>query len=59
MMEISDYLLVPEISLDEVAYVKTAVEDHHRVFTTLNPNCYSDHKVSIRYSYALSYLTVS
>jgi len=37
MLEISDYLLAPEISLDEVAYVKTAIEDHHRAFTTLYP----------------------
>jgi len=37
MMEVTDYLLAPEINLDEVAYVKTAIEDHHRAFTTLYP----------------------
>ena len=37
MLEISDYLLAPEISLDEVPYVKSAIKDHHRNFTTLYP----------------------
>jgi len=35
MLEITAYLLAPEISLDEV--VKTAIEDHHRAFITLYP----------------------
>ena len=37
MLQISDYLLAPEISEEEVAYVKVLIKDHHVAFRELYP----------------------
>ena len=35
MLIITDYLLSPEITPDEVAYLKSTIADHHATFVTL------------------------
>ncbi len=37
MLEITDLLFSPEISTDEVAYLKTLLEEHHIAFCELYP----------------------
>lgn len=37
MLEISDLLLAPEISLDEVGYLEVLIEEHHSTFCSLYP----------------------
>ena len=37
MLEITDYLLAPEVTLDEAAYVKVLIENHHTAFVKLYP----------------------
>ena len=38
MLEITDILFAPEISLDEVGYLKILIEDHHSSFCSLYPH---------------------
>ncbi len=35
MLEITDYLLAPEITPDEVAHLKDLIETHHSVFVEI------------------------
>ena len=37
MLEIMDYLMAPEISEDDVSYLKLSIEDHHTAFLDLYP----------------------
>ena len=37
MLEITDYLLAPEVTLDEAAYVKVLIENHHTAFVQPYP----------------------
>ncbi len=37
MLEIADYLLAPEITEEEVAYVKMRIQEHHDTFVELYP----------------------
>ena len=37
MLEITDHLLAPEITINEAAHVKVLIESHHTAFTTLYP----------------------
>lgn len=37
MLQITDYLLAPEITEDEVAELKVLIEEHHLAFTQLYP----------------------
>ena len=37
MLEITDYLMAPEISEDDVSYLKLLIEDHHTAFFDLYP----------------------
>ena len=37
MLQITDYLLAPEISEDDVSYLKLLIEDHHTAFRGLYP----------------------
>ena len=37
MLEIWDYLFAPEISVDEVGYLKMMIEEHHSSFRDLYP----------------------
>ena len=37
MLEIMDYLMAPEISEDDVTYLKLLIEDHHTAFLDLYP----------------------
>ncbi len=37
MLEITDYLLAPEITPDEVAHLKVLIETHHTAFVDLYP----------------------
>ena len=38
MLEITDVLFAPEISLDEIGHLKLLIEDHHSTFGTLYPS---------------------
>ena len=38
MLEISDLLFAPEISVDEVGYLKILIEEHHSTFRLLYPS---------------------
>ena len=37
MLEITDYLMAPKISEDDVSYLKLLIEDHHTTFLDLYP----------------------
>ncbi len=37
MLEIINHLFAPDISTDEVAYLKTLLEEHHLAFCELYP----------------------
>ncbi len=37
MLEITDILFAPEISVDDIGYLKILIELHHEAFTTLYP----------------------
>lgn len=39
LLEILDYLMAPLISLDDIAYLATIIEQHHIKFKALYPNC--------------------
>ena len=39
MLQITDYLLAPEITADEVAHLKILIEMHHTSFVSLYPDC--------------------
>lgn len=39
LLEILDYLMAPVISLDDIAYLGTIIEQHHIHFKALYPNC--------------------
>ena len=39
MLQITDYLLAPEITSDEVAHLKVLIESHHSAFVGLYPGC--------------------
>ena len=38
MLEITDYLLAPEITPDEVAHLKVLIETHHSAFVEIDPD---------------------
>ena len=37
MLEITDILFAPEISVDDIGYLKMLIEEHHSTFVTLYP----------------------
>ena len=39
LVTITDYLLAPVISQDEIAYIRFLIEQHHSEFKVLYPNC--------------------
>lgn len=39
MLEITSICFSPEVSVDQLAYLKISIEDHHHEFTRLYPNC--------------------
>ena len=39
LLQITDYLLDPEITADEVAHLKVLIESHHCAFVSLHPGC--------------------
>ena len=38
MLQITDYLLAPELLPEEVAHLKVLIEEHHTTFATLYPD---------------------
>ena len=37
LLHISDFILAPEITIDEVAYLKILIQEHLKLFTLLYP----------------------
>ena len=38
LLDITDYLVAPRLSIDEAAFLKCLIEDHHIKFTHLYPD---------------------
>ena len=47
MLEITDYLMGPEISEDDVSYLNLLIEDHHTAFLDLYPQSSVTQKCTI------------
>lgn len=37
LLHITDFIVAPQITIDEVAYLKILIEEHHKLFTLLYP----------------------
>ena len=38
LLDITDYLVAPELTIDEAAFLKCLIQDHHTKFTNLYPD---------------------
>jgi len=65
LLDITDYLMAPSITEDEIAYVKLLIEDHHVRFTQLYPDKsvppklhYLSHSPRLLYKYTTMILLI-
>ena len=65
LLDITDYLMAPSITEDEIAYLKVLIEDHHTCFSQLYPDKsfppklhYVTHTPRLIYKYAYNIIYI-